>query len=276
MPYDPGYLRRYYDKYGQREWVRLERGAEAEVNFHIHQHYLLRYIQRGQRVLEIGPGPGRFTLELAACGAKVVALDISPEQLRLNRERMVAEGQADVVEKWVEGDVTDLSRFAPEEFDAVVCYGGPLSYVFEAADQALAEMLRVVKAGGYILLSVMSLLGTTRRFIGEIVELSFQYGMEEVDRVSRTGNLTGDVARGHYCHMYRWSELQRLFAAHRCEVVAASASGYLVLQDKEAARIARSEPALWDAFLAWEVMYCREPGAIDGGTHIIAVLRKPR
>ena len=49
-------------------------------------------------------------------------------------------------------DITDLSRFPDRSFD-----GGPLSYVFDRADDALAEMLRVTRPGGYVLLSVSSL-----------------------------------------------------------------------------------------------------------------------
>jgi hypothetical protein len=30
---------------------------------------------------------------------------------------------------------------------------------------------------------------------------------------------------------------------------------------------------MWERFLAWEVRACREPGALDAGTHILAVRR---
>lgn len=187
---------------------------------------------------------------------------------------MEAEGVVDAVESWVEGDVVDLSRFSTGEFDAVVAYGGPLSYVCERADQALAEMLRITKAGGYVLLSVMSRLGTSRRFVDSLVEFSFQYGLDQVDEVTRTGDLQGDVAQGHRCHMYSWSELRQLLERHNCDIVAASASGFLSLQSKEALRVAEARLELWEAFLGWEELYCSEPGALDGGTHIIAVVRK--
>lgn len=274
MPYDPQYLKSYYDKYGRKEWYRLAKDAEAQVSFFLHQHYLLEFVRKGDRVLEIGPGPGRFTIELANLGASVVALDISAEQLRLNQEQLTAEGLANAVEAWVEGDVTDLSRYQDAEFDAVVCYGGPLSYVFEQADKAVEEMLRVVKPGGYVLLSVMSLLGTTRRFLSSVVELSFQQGLDQVDRVTRSGDLVGPVAQGHYCHMYRWSELEAMLKRHACGIAAASASGFLVLQDPEVVRLIQTRRAHWETLLEWELLYCREPGAIDGGTHIIAVAQR--
>lgn len=61
----------------------------------------------------------------------------------------------------VQADVCDLSRFDSGTFDATICFGGPLSYVLDRADDALAELIRVTKPGGLLLLSVMSLIGST-------------------------------------------------------------------------------------------------------------------
>ena len=274
MRYDPGHVRRYFDEYGSREWDRLASSLEGQVNFHMHQKFLLEYVHSGDRVLEVGPGPGRFTRELAALGAMIVAFDISSEQLRLNQERMEYEGMTEFVEAWIQGDVTDLGRFEDGEFDAVVAYGGPLSYVCDQADRALAEMLRVTRPGGYVLLSVMSHAGTTRRFLPGILELAFQHGLEKVDEVTRTGHLRGAVSSGHHCRMYCWSELRALLEKHDCDIVTASASNFLAVQNEDALRVAHSRSRLWETFLQWEERPCQEVGALDGGTHIIAVLCK--
>jgi ubiquinone/menaquinone biosynthesis C-methylase UbiE len=274
MRYDPEHVRRYFDEYGSKEWDRLASSLESQVSFHLHQKYLLEYVHGGDRVLEVGPGPGRFTRELAELGARVVAFDISAEQLRLNQQRMKCEGVAEAVEEWVQGDVTDLGRFEDGEFDAVVAYGGPLSYVCDRADQAMAETLRVTRLGGHVLLSVMSHLGTTRRFLPGIVEMAFRHGLDKVDTVTRTGNLLGAVASGHHCHMYRWSELEELLQGHACDIVTASASGFLAVQNEDTLRLAHSRLELWETFLQWEETLCQEAGALDGGTHIIAVVCK--
>ncbi len=274
MPYDKDQLRKFYDEYGEKEWRRLEASLSAQVNFHLHQHYLLEYIKRGDRVLEAGAGPGRFTLELAWAGAHITVLDISPEQLRQNRRHVAAEGVQSAVMEWVEGDILDLTRFPAGAFDAVVCYGGPLSYVFDQAGMAVDQMLRVLQPGGILLLSVMSLLGTTRHFLHSVVEAAFHYGLDKVAAITLSGDLIGEIAKKHHCHMYRWSELEQLLLEHGCGIVAASASGFLSLADEETLRVAHSRLDLWESLLAWERSYCREPGALDGGTHIIAVARK--
>ena len=108
-----------------------------------------RYVSAGDRVFEAGSGPGRFTLELARIGARIVVGDISSEQLRLHRQKTVEVESS--TEERVVVDIIDLSRFGDGEFDATVCYGGPISYVLERADDAVAELLRVTRPGGYLL-----------------------------------------------------------------------------------------------------------------------------
>src|SRR5436309_2464115 len=129
--YDPDYVRRFYDAYGAREWGRFEPGPDNPrapanlVNLHIHRWFLRRYIRPGDHVLDVGAGPGRFTIELARLGADVVVADISPGQLELNKERVAAAGlQERVVERSV-ADVPDLSPWDGRSFAAAVWFGGP-------------------------------------------------------------------------------------------------------------------------------------------------------
>lgn len=268
--YNPDDVRRYYDDWGEREWERLEANPPNVVNFHVHRWYLERYIREGDGVLEAGAGAGRFTIELARLGARITVGDISPMQLTLNREKVAAAGrEASVVARELL-DIVDLSRFSSGRFDATVCYGGAISYLFDQADAGLGELLRVTKPGGYVLFSVMSLAGTLRRYLAGIPEDVRERGLDGVERLLATGDLFG----AHSCHLYRWSELQALLARHPCAVIAASAANFLAIGNDAAVETLRRDPALWNAYLDWEVAFGAEPGAIDGGTHIIAVVQR--
>jgi ubiquinone/menaquinone biosynthesis C-methylase UbiE len=278
--YDPSHIARYYDEYAEREWARFEpeAGPANAVNFHLHRLYLQQYIQPGARVLEAGAGAGRFTIELARLGATVTVGDISPRQLELNREHVCEAGCEQAVTGWRQLDVVGLSGIPSESFDAVVCYGGVVSYVLDRADDAIGELLRVTKVGGYLLVSVMSLIGSTRALFGGILTVIEQFGLGPVEHVQKTGDLYGEVTpRGHHCHMFRWSEFEALLRRHSCEIVAASASNFLSLGNEAALNTIASDPAkasIWQAFLGWEAEYCKEPGALDGGTHMIAVVKR--
>lgn len=272
--YDASVIRGYFDALGEGEWARLDTDAEGRVSFHLHRSYLREFIGAGAEVLEVGAGPGRFTIELARLGARVTVSDVSEVQLALNRERVAAADCAAAVVARQVLDIVDLSDLPSERFDAVVAYGGPLSYVMERADDALAELLRVTRRGGYVLLSVMSLVGATRKFAATVVGWARERSLAEVEGVIRTGDQTGDIARLHHCHMYRWAELAALLQRHACTLVVASAANYLSVNQDEALRAIMADPVLWPTFLRWEREFCREPGALDGGTHIIAVVQR--
>lgn len=162
-------------------------------------------------------------------------------------------------------DIVDLSRFVDEEFDAVVCFGGPLSYVLGEVDTAFAELLRVTRRGGRVLVSVMSLLGAVRAFFDFFPALIEEFGWQRaVADVIETGDLPADINRGHVCRLYRWRELESLLSRHSCRLLAASAANFISVGREQ-----------WDErFLEIEAAACREPGALDGGTHILAAVER--
>jgi SAM-dependent methyltransferase len=132
----------YFDDLGLGEWERLVKTPVAEVKLHIHAHYLRGHVPARGRVLEIGAGPGRFTQLLAELGCRIVVADISPVQLALNRQKADELGFAAAVEVWQLIDICDMGVLPDESFDAVVAYGGPLSYVFEQREAALGRCVR--------------------------------------------------------------------------------------------------------------------------------------
>jgi SAM-dependent methyltransferase len=270
--YDAALIAAFFDRYGEREWERLERTPADRVSLHLHTRFLERFIQPGDRVLEAGAGPGRFTTELARLGARVVVGDISQAQLKLN-ERYVREAGAErAVLARQQLDITALGSVADGRFDAVVCFGGPLSYVMERADDALAELLRALRPGGVLLVSVMSLIGATRMSLEQISTLS-DYP-EVVSQVARDGLLAPELVRGQPMKLYRASELRALLTRHGAEVLAASAANCLSVGRDAFLSAELSRPGLWESLLTWEEDFCAEPGNLDAGTHILMAARK--
>ncbi len=104
MSWDPGRTAEYFDEYGEREWMRFEDGTTPGPSLTYTRGCSRGTSDPGDRVLDAGAGPGRFTLEMLRLGAHVTALDISPGQLELLQAR-VPDVEA------VVGDITDLSRF---------------------------------------------------------------------------------------------------------------------------------------------------------------------
>jgi len=96
----------------------------------------------GAAVLDIATGTGFTAFALAARGARVVGLDLTPAMLhearRLGEDTRIA---------WIAGDAEALP-FADRSFDAVTVRRAP--HHFPYLRQALLEMRRVVRPGGRI------------------------------------------------------------------------------------------------------------------------------
>lgn len=72
-------VRENYNENAQSEWERLE-GFHFE--FEITKHYLKKYLQ-GKTVLDIGGGPGRYSVWLAGQGYDVALVDLSENNIVL-------------------------------------------------------------------------------------------------------------------------------------------------------------------------------------------------
>lgn len=103
----------------------------------------------GERILDLAAGTGTSSASLAKSGATVVAADFSPGMIAVGRRRYA--GVPNI--EFVEADATALP-FEDDEFDAVTISFGLRNVVDPRA--ALAEMLRVTRPGGRIVICEFS------------------------------------------------------------------------------------------------------------------------
>jgi ubiquinone/menaquinone biosynthesis C-methylase UbiE len=280
VTYDPVRIARFFDSFADEEWPRLESDAAQRISLHLHRRLLEGCVKPGDWVLEVGAGPGRFTIELARIGATITVTDISPVQLELNRTRVVDGGYADAVTEWRRADVTDLSGFANDSFDAAVALGGPLSYALDRRAEAVAEIARVTKPGGRIIVSVMSRAGAFRKFLSGLLPL-YETNDADTIRVINDSRSTGDLidtkiqTEDHYMHLFTAGELRSLLEEHELEILEMSAANFMTVQNEDWLEAIGEDSAFWAFVVQMEERFASESGALDGGTHILAAARKP-
>jgi ubiquinone/menaquinone biosynthesis C-methylase UbiE len=127
--------------YGQRVFLDLPRPF-------LRRSDLLRLLAPapGERVLEVGPGTGYYTLVVARClepGGQIDILDLQPEMLDETMRRATARGLSNVVP--TQGDAHELP-YSDATFDAAFL----VATLGEIPDKsrALRELRRVLKPGG--------------------------------------------------------------------------------------------------------------------------------
>jgi SAM-dependent methyltransferase len=266
-------MRDFYDNLGEREWSRLEESPRGRVAYEVQRQFLERFVRPGDHVLEIGAGPGRFTLELARLGASVDVTDFSPVQLELHRQHLDGTPAEVAVHSRGLLDICDTSRFDDATYDVVLAFGGPLSYAFEQTEQALAGLLRITKLSGVVVASVMSWLGSWRYFLAGALDDAKTVGDGAYDLMMTTGDLR-HVQTTHVCQMFRARDVSVLVNKCGGEMLAMSSSNWASLSESEVLEQLEADPVRWAQFLRHEVAACAEPGALDGGTHLLFAARR--
>jgi ubiquinone/menaquinone biosynthesis C-methylase UbiE len=122
------------------------RNTRGDARFRGTADALTDALPRGARVLEVAPGPGYLSLELARRGFRVSGLDISESFVQIARDSARAEG-LDV--DFRHGNASEMP-FADESFDFVVCQAAFKN--FSDPLGALDEMFRVLAPGGRTLI----------------------------------------------------------------------------------------------------------------------------
>ena len=114
-----------YNSDPEREWKRLEKDPYHTIEFLVTMHYIKKHFPPKGKILDAGGGPGRYSIELCKMGYDVVLLDISEGCIATAKRHFLSEPKSvqDKMSEFVVGDISDLSRFETNSFDAILCLG---------------------------------------------------------------------------------------------------------------------------------------------------------
>lgn len=124
---------------------RLRNSKKGNLEFITTTTYIDKYLCRGDRILEIGAGPGIYSNYYAEQGYRVDAVEL----LDVNYQKLKSIESKEL--KVHKANATDLSEFADNTFDITLCLG-PMYHLFSEEEQnkAIEEAIRVTKPYGKI------------------------------------------------------------------------------------------------------------------------------
>lgn len=141
----------YYNEFPLVEWNRIAGRPEWLLTC----RFIDRYIKPGDKVLDIGGGPGRYSFYLASKGCDVTLFDLSDANIMFAKEQAT---EQNLSIKTICGDARIADNLIDEQFDHVLLMG-PMYHLLEEADrvQALNAALHLLKPNGKIFISFINL-----------------------------------------------------------------------------------------------------------------------
>ncbi len=265
-------VRDYYTEQVRKEWRRLVRDAYHRLEFQTTLHFLEQHLPSTGLILDAGGGPGRYTIELTKRGYDVVLFDMTPANLAFARRQIKRAKVQNKVVNIAEGSIVDLSRFAGNTFDAVICLGGPLSHVLDPhhRDKAISELIRVAKHGAPLFVSVI---GRLSLLIVELTMFQHEIEMPHFVEIRDTGDYTGD-AGFTACHFFLPEELRAAFTGRGVEILAmVGLEGISSHHRKKVNQLAKDEKR-WAAWLETHYRTCTHPSAVGISEHPMIICIK--
>ena len=270
-------VRRFYEISAQREWERLEHPTQGALEFAINKAWIQKFLPRpGSRILDIGGGPGRYSIWLAALGYRVTLADLSVDLLAIAREKA---GEQDIqLEDVVEANAVDLSRFADSSFDAVLCLG-PMYHLLEESDrEAVAgEVFRVLKPVGHAFVAFLNHLSALRAAVNQDIPFFTPYTFDIVKRWHYDHVMDFPVAGifspAWVVHPRNVPPLMERNGFRTVELV----SSQSVAGDVQAhlALFAERQPELYRWVINELVKLANDPTIIGSAWHLLYIGRKP-
>jgi 2-polyprenyl-3-methyl-5-hydroxy-6-metoxy-1,4-benzoquinol methylase len=144
-------VRRFYDETVNYEWKRLDR---HQVEYELSKRYITRYVKPNDKVLDLGGGPGKYSLYLSQLGCQVTLADLSQNNVdfALNKAQELG-----LLLNGLRADCRDLSAIEDGQYDHVLCMG-PMYHLKDERDRVatIHQCLRKLKPKGTLFVAFVS------------------------------------------------------------------------------------------------------------------------
>lgn len=262
----------FYDRNAQNEWERLDR---HRTEFAITLKALKEYMPTPPlEVLDIGGGPGRYSIALAERGYHVTLLDLSQRCLEFAKDKAVKAGV--VLTDYKHGTALDLRALGDDRF-GVVLLMGPLYHLLDEdrRKKAISEARRVLKPGGLMFASIITRFAPFRWAAKNEPEW-----LERGKRLLKTGvwrpslDGTPSQARIGFTDSYFASphEMRKLMDSEKFETLDVVAAEGIISMIEE--KINELHGQAFDAWVELNYALGKDPAIHGSAEHLLYVCRK--
>ncbi len=251
----------FYQKYDEDKRLNDRQGY---VEYITTMKYIHKYLEPGMKIIEIGAGTGRYSLELAKEGYQVTAIELVERNIEVFKNKIQNLDSIQIIQ----GNAMNLECIADESMDITLSLG-PMYHLFskEHKRKALEEAIRVTKKGGIIMIAYC---------LNEATVLQYCFGKNSLWNDYQKGLLSGD---------FTWTaNINDAFALVRPSDIRSLTIGYpverigLVATDGATRylpdMIESMSDALYQKYIEYHFTICERQDLIGASNHVLDILQK--
>ena len=249
----------YLSSYGEQNRFQLDQMHHIE--YITTMRYLLKYLPKGCTVLDCCAGGGAYAFSLAKEGYKVIAGDLIKEHTDILNEK----NKNGLLEMVYQGNVLNMSLFANESFDAVLCMGA-LYHLLELKERekCVAECLRILKNGGIFAFAYLN--RNAARFNNLF---DSKYSVHELSEKIKTG-----ISGAFY--FMDFDEATKLVSKYTVEKITEIGVDGLAYSHILKPRLNQATPEEFAYYMEYHLETCEQPLIIGHSMHVLWIGRKTR
>ena len=252
-------LEKYYNKFNEEKRLNSRHG---QIEYITSMKYIHEYIPgKESKILDVGAGTGRYSVELANEGYDVTAVELVKYNLGILKSK-------NSTVKAYQGTALNLSRFQDNTFDVTLVFG-PMYHLFKFEDKlkALLEAKRVTKTGGVILVAYV---------MNEYGILTYGFKENNIKKCMEDNRITEDfhcVSAPEDLYDYvRLEDINQLVAAaelSRIKIISPDGPANYMRQVLNA-----MDEETFKLFIQYHLSTCERQDLIGAAAHTVDILQK--
>lgn len=274
-------VKRYYDGNPEMEWQRLHRDIYARIEYEVTLHFINKYLNPDSRCIDIGGGPGRYTIDLLQKQHHVTLVDLSSGLLQKAQEEIEQQQLTGYLDGIYERNAVDLTGIESDSYDLTLLLG-PLYHLTKKHEriQAIKQAYRVTKPGGYIFSAIIPRLSVIRdifRWPPNAAEEFLAGNEEQINQLIETGvylNLKEDPKQFTDAYFASTEEIPSLYQQQGIELIEAfSCEGIAAFLNDRVNQLVNNEHT-WKKLLELIIKTSTTHSILGAGEHCVFIGQK--
>ncbi|WP_028855937.1 class I SAM-dependent methyltransferase [Psychrilyobacter atlanticus] len=261
----------YYDKVAVHELERLN-NSYSLVEFESTMFLIKKYFPDRGNILDIGSGPGRYSVELAKLGYDMTLLDLSQAELDIAKEQFEYHGLSS--HGFHCSCALDLDQFTDEQFDSILVLG-PMYHVHDESDRIKIQnnVHRILKKDGIAIFAYINTWGTLK---SSLYELSDSFHDENNFKLMLDGDLKLDSQNAFTTvHFTTPPQAIKEMKKSNFEILSyAGAESFISGMNLEIEKVKEKSNDLYKNYIKAAAEYCEKPQYRDATEHLVIVVKK--